>query len=72
VILGDGLFVDGPLDVEAPLRDLAVSRVGARTTSPCLLVSVLFPDRAADLEVAIDVVLIEKRLDLKIDLSGAA
>jgi hypothetical protein len=32
----------------------------------------LFPDRAADLEVAIDVVLIEKRLDLKIDLGGAA
>src|ERR1700758_3572817 len=70
--IGDGLLVHDPLDVEAPLCDLAVGRVGPGAASPCLLVHMFFTHRAANHEVAIDVVLIEKCLDLKVDLSGAA
>jgi hypothetical protein len=72
VIVGDGILIDSPLNVEAPFGDLTVSHVGARTTSSCLLVKMFFPHCAADLEIAIDVVFIEERFDLKIDLGGAA
>jgi hypothetical protein len=42
VLVGDGLLIDRPFDVEASLDDLAIGRLEARSAGPCLLVEVVF------------------------------
>ncbi len=70
MVVGDGVLVGLPFDVEAALGDLAIGGVGAGTTASRLLVEMLFADGASDLEVAADGVSVENRLDLEIDFRG--
>src|SRR5262245_59023890 len=60
VVVGDGLLIDRPFDVEAPLCELAIAGVGAGPTPPYLLGDVVFAYGALDLDVACDVALLEK------------
>ena len=48
------LSCGGPLDIKAPLCNLAISGVGPGTTAPGLLVQVLFAHDAADFEITTD------------------
>jgi hypothetical protein len=71
VIVGNGQLVDRPFDVEAPLGDLAIARVGSWSAPPRLLKGMVFAHGALNLEVASNVVLFENSLDVKIDIGGA-
>src|SRR5215469_8542453 len=66
VVVGNGGFVDRPLDIEAPLCELAISGVGPGTTAPSLLVQMLFAHDAADFEITSDMMVMENGFDLQI------
>ena len=69
-VVGDGVFVEGPLHGQAPLGDLEVSGVAALATTSGLLEHGLFAHDAADLEATRGVVLVRQQLNVQVDLGG--
>jgi hypothetical protein len=66
-VVGDGLWVEGPLEVVAPASDLAVLGVGPGPSATGLLERMVLADGALDLEVVADPVALEDLGDLEVD-----
>src|SRR5438132_7046214 len=72
LVVIDGCLVERPVDVVAATGDLAISGMGSRPTAPRLFEGVLLTHRAAHLDIAANVVVLEDLGDFEVDLGGAA